>query len=166
MTDIEKTQHYSDNPQLIENLIDTIPKDQYYIEPFYGKGALSKYFNFSEYYDIDFPTNNIHYRDTLLNPPNYKNKWVVTNPPYLAKNKAKDKKYFQNNKYNDLYKIAIDTIMNCEGGILIIPLNFFTDERSYDIRNKFLSKFHIKLMNIFTGDMFEKTTYNVCSFFF
>jgi tRNA1(Val) A37 N6-methylase TrmN6 len=30
-------------------------------------------------------------KDTLLNPPDYKNKIVVTNPPYLAKNSVSRK---------------------------------------------------------------------------
>ena len=34
----------------------------------------------------------------MLYPPNYHEKWVITNPPYLAKNKAKDKTLF--NQYS------------------------------------------------------------------
>ena len=34
-------------------------------------------------------------RDTILNPPNYNNKFIITNPPYLARNKSKDKTLFK-----------------------------------------------------------------------
>lgn len=109
-----------------------IPKDAYVIEPFYGNGDLVKTFNVSEFYDID--REDEHKRDTLLSPPDYKNKWVITNPPYLAKNKAKDKTLFNKYPYDDLYKIAISTMIEAEGGILVLPINFLTDERSWKIR--------------------------------
>ena len=49
------------------------------------------------------------------------------------------------NKYglDDLYKISMKTMLEADGGLLIIPTNFFTDERSIDIRNQFLSVFQI-----------------------
>ena len=57
-------------------------------------------------------------------------------------------------------------MLNAEGGILIIPTNFFTDERSNEIRKQFLSVFQILYLNIFTQPVFETTTYSVCSFVF
>lgn len=42
LTDIEKTQHYSKNKILLDGLIESIPKDAYIIEPFYGEGDLVK----------------------------------------------------------------------------------------------------------------------------
>lgn len=167
MKDIEKTRHFSKEALLIDGLVEYIPTDAVLIEPFYGNGDLAKNSNrsFSEYYDLLFKEGE-HYRDTLKNPPDYKNKWVITNPPYLAKNKAKDKSYFVNSKYDDLYKIAISTLLESEGGILIIPINFFADERSKNIRQVFFKNFVIKRLNIYLDSMFDNTDYNVCSFFF
>lgn len=54
-------------------------------------------------------------QDTLLNPPDYKNKWVITNPPYLTKNKAKDKTIFNKYDVDDLYKATLKSILNCDG---------------------------------------------------
>lgn len=99
-------------------------------------------------------------------PPNYKGKWVITNPPYLARNKATDKSLFNKYKLDDLYKISIKTMLDAEGGILIIPTNFFADERSIEIRQQFLSIFQILQLNIFTVPVFNTTTYSVCSFAF
>lgn len=164
MNDLEKTEHYSKNPLLLDNLIDFIPATAKIIEPFYGDGDLVKNFNVSEYYDINLE--NSHKRDTLLSPPDYRNKWIITNPPYLAKNKAKEKKYFLNNDYDDLYKVALSTMLQAEGGILVIPINFFSDSRSNKIRNAFLSRFKIERINYFEEQVFEKTAYNVCSFAF
>ena len=118
-----------------------------------------------ELYDIENKGSNI-VQDTLLSPPDYTGKWVITNPPYLARNKATDKTLFNKYKLDDLYKISMKTMLNAEGGILIIPTNFFTDERSGEIRKQFLSTFQILQLNIFTNPVFETTTYSVCSFAF
>ena len=166
MSDLTRTQHYSTNELLLDGLKNFIPENSYIIEPFYGRGDLVKDFNISEYYDIAFDTDNPHYRDTLLSPPDYKDKYIITNPPYLAKNKAKDKTYFNLYLYDDLYKIALSTFSAAKGGILVIPLNFFTDERSAAIRNKFLSEFSVKRLNVYLDAMFSNTDYNVCSFYF
>ena len=57
-------------------------------------------------------------------------------------------------------------MLSAEGGILIIPVNFFADEKSKEIRQEFFNTFDIIRCNIFTEQMFEHTTYNVCSFSF
>ena len=165
LTDLEKTQHYSVEKLLLDGLFDYIPEKEKIIEPFYGNGDLVKNID-CEYYDIDFPPDSPHHRDTLLNPPDYNGKYVITNPPYLAKNKAKDKKYFEKYQYDDLYKIAIHTILAAEGGILIVPINFIADERSKNIRKEFFEKFSIERLNIYLDGCFENTNYNVCSFAF
>ena len=167
MIDINKTQHYSKEQLLVDGFRELLPQEGKFIEPFYGDGSLSKILNinFNEYYDI-LSEEKEHRRDTLLNPPDYTDKWVITNPPYLAKNKAKDKALFSKYLYDDLYKIAISTIKGAKGGILIIPLNFFTDERSASLRKEFLSEYDIIRLNIYFDTMFDSTDYNVCSFFF
>lgn len=150
----------------MEGLKDFLPEKAYFIEPFYGEGHLAETLNinFNEYYDIIGEGE--HQRDTLKNPPNYEGKWVITNPPYLAKNKAKDKMLFKMYPYDDLYKIAVATILKAEGGLLIIPINFFTDEKSFQIRNNFFNNFEIMRLNIYLDSMFDNTDYNVCSFVF
>ncbi|MDD6941285.1 MAG: hypothetical protein SOV80_02740 [Bacilli bacterium] len=40
MIDITKTQHFSKDIELIDNLIQFVPKDAYLIEPFAGSGNL------------------------------------------------------------------------------------------------------------------------------
>lgn len=55
---------------------------------------------------------------------------IITNPPYLAKNSAKRKNaetynYFENNKYEDLYQIALEKCLeNHEYVVAIIPETF------------------------------------------
>lgn len=169
--DLEKTIHYTTKASYIcQNLIDDIPKNANLVEPFVGHGDLVELFPHHtwEKYDVDerLISDDITFQDTLLNVPNYINKWVITNPPFLAKNKAKDKKLFIKYQLDDLYKITLKTIIGCAGGILIIPTNFFTDENSAKIRTEFLSKYQILHINFFTSPVFITTTYSVCAFSF
>ncbi len=111
----------------------------------------------------------VFYNDSLNNPKKYK--FILTNPPYLHKNKAdkktKDKFFSGSNSYfEDLYQISILSILNCEEGILIVPLNFLSAENSKKIRDLFFEKFEIIKLNIFSEQVFKDTTYNVISFYF
>ena len=159
-----------------------IPKDiKNIIEPFVGNGDLIKFVekeqkrNNVEYiiecYDIDPKKNyNCIKKDTIKNPPAYKDKYIITNPPYLARNKSKDKSSFDKYKVNDLYKCVIKDILTniCLGGIFIIPLNFWSSIRVADIelRRAFLKKYNIVLLNIFEEQVFSDTSYTICSFQF
>lgn len=169
MSDLNRTQHYTTNASYITNgLLDIIPPNAILIEPFCGEGDLVALFSRHKWekYDIEPKTPDTILRDTLLSPPNYQGKWIITNPPFLAKNKAKDKLLFTQFPYDDLYKIALSTIMDCEGGIIIIPTNFFADERSGAIRSLFLNQFRVIKINVFTRPVFTSTTYSICCFAF
>lgn len=97
--------------------------------------------------------------------------FVITNPPYLHKNKATKEvkeKYFQgsNSSFEDLYQVSINSVLNSEEGILIVPLNFLSAENSKKIRHIFFNKFKIISLNIFKEQVFKDTTYNVISFYY
>lgn len=167
-------QFYTTNYEyILQNL--NIPKNvKNIIEPFAGNGELLNFIDKSKYnidcYDIEPKQNYIKKRDTLLNPPNYKNTFILTNPPYLARNKCKDKNIFNKYQVNDLYKCLIKELLTniCMGGILIIPLNFWSSIRKNDIilRKNFLNKYKILKLNIFEEKVFNDTSYTVCSFQF
>ena len=145
------------------------------VEPFVGKGDLLNFikdkdkYNF-EIYDIDPKIENTVKRDTLSDPPDYSNKFILTNPPYLARNKSKKKDLYDYYDCNDLYKCFILNIISniCDGGIIIVPLNFLSSIRKSDIdlRRKFLEKYTIKIINIFEEQVFNDTTYAVCTIYF
>jgi hypothetical protein len=171
----ELGQFYTTNYKyILSNMV--IPKDiNHIIEPFVGNGDLLEFINSKETYiietyDIDSNYENVIKRDTLMNPPNYNNKFVLTNPPYLARNKSKNKELYDKYNCNDLYKCFIITLIDniCEGGIIIIPLNFISSIRKSDIylRKRFLEKYSIKIINIFEEQVFNDTKYNVCSMYF
>ena len=153
------------------------------IEPFVGNGHLLSFIGDHDCsiscYDIDVSSTKIKVsnksytvvrRDTLRDPPDYNGKFILTNPPYLARNKIEDKTLFDKYQVNDLYKCFIKEIINSDpiGGILIIPLNFWSSIRKNDIelRKLFLNKYKIVHLNIFEEQVFEDTTYTTCSFQF
>lgn len=166
-------QFYTTNyDYILKNM--SIPSDvSSIIEPFAGNGDLLKFIKndiVPECYDIDPKQAYITKRDTLLNPPIYDEKFVLTNPPYLARNKNDCKDVYNKYNTNDLYKCFLITLINskCAGGIMIIPLNFFCSIRKNDIklRKDFLKKYTILILNIFEESVFSDTKYSVCSFQF
>lgn len=112
---------------------------------------------------------NVFLNDSINFPKDYK--FICTNPPYLHKNKAakeiKEKFFYgTNSNFEDLYQVSIFSLLNCEEGILIVPLNFLCAENSKKIRRLFFEKFEIMKLNIFSEQVFDDTTYNVISFYF
>lgn len=145
------------------------------IEPFTGNGNLLKFITNSnertlELYDIDPKYPGTVKRDTLKNPPDYTGKFVLTNPPYLARNKNKNKELYDLYKCNDLYKCFITSLVDsaATGGIIIVPLNFISSMRKADVelRKKFLKSYRIQTLNIFEERVFDDTSYAVCSIYF
>lgn len=147
------------------------------IEPFTGNADLITFVKhkrtntFFECYDIDPKTETTIKRDTILDPPDYNNKYIITNPPYLARNKSQDKKAFDKYKMNDLYKCFIKEISgknHCDGGIIIVPLNFWCSIRKMDVdlRCLFLKTYRVCHVNVFDDQVFDDTGYGVCSFQF
>ena len=168
-------QYYSTNCEIIFSNM-TIPLETIrIIEPFTGEGHLvefakSKACHPIETYDIDPKYKGSIKRDTLRDPPTYDGKFVITNPPYLARNKNECKTLYDMYKTNDLYKCFLETIINDKttGGMLILPINFITSIRKHDVdlRKRFVSIYKIILINIFEERMFKDTTYSICSIFF
>lgn len=124
-------------------------------------------------YDVDpskasespFP---VSVRDSLRSPPQYAGKFVVTNPPYLNKNKAKGvaKESFSGHSSDDLYQIAVSTLSDADGGILVVPINFLSAENAAESRKIFFRNFRIISANYFTEAVFDDTGYSVVAFSF
>jgi len=145
------------------------------VEPFAGQGDLIEWIRSQnttvpiEAYDIDPKTCSdciIQVRDTLLNPPDYAGAYVITNPPYLARNKASDKSAFDKYGTNDLYKCFLSTLQGSMGGILILPVGFFLSVRPLDeqCRHLFLSRYRIDKLCFFEKPVFSDTTSAIVSF--
>lgn len=125
----------------------------------------------SEYYGIDKDLLNRNFRlnDSLENNlTNRDNDFILTNPPYLAKNVCKTKfiklhkKYFKKNLYQDLYEVSINKYINNDG-IWIIPNNFISSKNMQKLREKILKKKMIENINIYNEQLFIDTKISVCS---
>ena len=147
------------------------------IEPFAGKGDLIQYIKTAGYtyipieaYDIDPKYPGVIERDTFFDKPDYTDAWVITNPPYLARNKSKDKQIYDTYHSNDLYKCFMRILIDseCRGGIIIIPAGFFLSSRDIDntLRNDFMEKYTILRINYFEETVFNDTSTTVVAFSF
>jgi len=181
LNQLSRTQHYSISAELIDDIPIEIFNNKNIIEPFVGDGDLLKLLNLNssnlKTYDIINKSqnnfSNFTQMDTLLNNVLESDKYVITNPPYLAKNKlSKELKerysHLMNNEINDLYQIFINQMIEklVKGGLIIIPINFLIGKESEKIRNKFMNIYNIIHINIFEKRMFEYTTQNVIALLF
>jgi hypothetical protein len=146
-------------------------------EPFAGKGDLIDWVRTSgcqapiEAFDIEPKRADIQKRDTLTNPPDYHNAWIITNPPYLARNKSESKDIYDLYDTNDLYKCFIASVCRqeaCKGGILIIPAGFFFSARDIDVkcRNDFMTRYKITKVKYFEESVFDDTSTTIVAFSF
>jgi len=146
------------------------------VEPFVGNGDLLEWLGESpqyalDLYDIDAKAEDVECRNTLMDPPRYSGAYVLTNPPYLARNKsanqAANKAIFDRYGQNDLYKCFIRTLLNDppDAGLIIIPINFWCSMRAADValRREFLGQFTVSRINVFEETVFINTTCAVCA---
>uniref|UniRef100_A0A6C0IC99 Type II methyltransferase M.TaqI-like domain-containing protein n=1 Tax=viral metagenome TaxID=1070528 RepID=A0A6C0IC99_9ZZZZ len=147
------------------------------VEPFAGKGDLIDWVRASGSkvplvaYDIEPKRRDIQLRDTLADPPDYENAWIITNPPYLARNKSSDKTMYDRYDTNDLYKCFLTSLTQqgpCRGGIFILPAGFFFSPREVDVRcrDEFMTRYRITKVKYFEESVFEDTTTTIVAFSF
>ena len=170
-------QFFTTNHEYILQNMKISPKIKNIIEPFCGDGDLVSFITSQhskakmECYDIDPKKDFITKRDTIKNPPNYNGKYVITNPPYLARNKSEKKEIYDLYDTNDLYKCFLTSVIqqnNCRGGIFIIPAGFFFSPRELDTRcrNDFMSRYKITKIKYFEETVFDDTTTTIVAFSF
>lgn len=170
-------QFFTKNSDYILQGFNKFMKDKNVLDPFAGDQDLmnwAKKNNCKNVVGFDCDRNfaddkKVFLNDSINFPKKYE--FVCTNPPYLHKNKASQKvkeKFFfgYHSNFEDLYQVSIYSLLDCEEGIIIVPLNFLCAENSSKIRGLFFDKFEIVKLNIFSEQVFEDTTYNVISFYF
>lgn len=170
-------QFFTTNSEYILQGFGEFIKNKIVFDPFAGNGDLIKWAEQNDCkkvvgFDCDknyTDGKKILLNDSINNPKLYQ--FVCTNPPYLHKNKAdlKTKEQFFSGRHSifeDLYQVSVFSLLDCEEGIIIIPLNFLCAENSKKIRDLFFDKFEIIKLNIFSEQVFNDTTYNVISFYF
>ena len=159
-------QHYSIKAEQLLHGMHRPPPGSIVIEPFAGQGDLlqwlgSGYINVS--FDLEPKAPGILRRNTLLDAPRYAGSYVLTNPPWLAKNKSEDKTIFDRYGTDDLYKCFLKSLLREPpmGGIIIIPLNFLSGVRDSEKkrRQEFFRTFKPLRFNVFEEAMFADTDY-------
>lgn len=171
-------QFYTTNSSYILDGFPAPPSDvRCVVEPFAGKGDLIDWVKNTgchapiEAFDIEPKRPDIQTRDTLMNPPDYSRAWIITNPPFLARNKSENKVVYELYDTNDLYKCFITSVVsqnNCRGGIFIIPAGFFFSPRDIDVRcrNDFMTKYRITTVRYFEESVFDDTATTIVAFMF
>ena len=125
-------------------------------DPFAGDGDLLKVadeLGFSSKIGLDIDdTLNWEVNDSLLKIPHVDNAIIITNPPYIAKQSASRKhlkleKYFNDTKYDDIYLLALDRMLEAQDYVVaIVPESFINS--SYEKKN-FLSSITVLESNPF-----------------
>lgn len=162
-------QFYSTN---VDRILDgmKIPEGSIVIEPFAGNMDLVKWSKLDnvEMYDIDPLHECVIRRDTLMDPPEYAGKFVLTNPPYRSRTHNPDKTIYDKYSTGDLFYAFLYSMQKASGGIVILPLSFFTAQKKGFIkaRDQFLASFRITRVNYFEVPVFDDTTTTIVSFQF
>jgi len=164
-------QLFSTNCDKILHDIQKPPKGIVVVDPFSGNGELVNWLGRRVVeYDVEPRRSTATRRDSFRNPPPYANKFVLTNPPVLARNKSKDKSLFELFGQNNLYKIFLVQLCNDPpiGGILILPVGFWSSSNRHDIelRSTFLTTFCVSRVNIYEEALFEDGALSAVAFFY
>ena len=150
-------------PQIIEFIKTTRCNIAY--DPFAGGGdllnAATAILGFNKVKGLDIDSSlSWDLNDSLLNIPHVDDAIIITNPPYIAKQSASKKKldlskYFNFSKYDDVYLIALDKMIESQKYIVaIIPESF--------INSNYKKKDLINSITILEENPFTDTENPVC----
>ena len=144
-----------------KTVIDPFAGDCHLVNWAFAHGALS-----AITYDIAPKSSGIAPRDSILSAPIYTDRFLVSNPPYLSRNKNKDKTAYDIWKQDDLYKCHLASLYpTCKEGILILPSNFISESRA-NARRLFFRYYSIGRMKYFYYQVFPSTTTGIVVFDF
>lgn len=161
-------QYFTTNADTILSGWESVVKGKRIIDPFSGGGDLLNWAKkhgavSTQGYDLAPQDKVTEQRDSLLNPPDFEDCVLITNPPYLAANKCKgDKTVFTQWDASDYYKCHLASISGCPEAIEILPANFLCESRSA-ARDRLFKTHHIVSAKIWTTPVFEDTTSCICA---
>ena len=153
-----------------------VPDDaKYIVEPFCGEGKALKTLSpciphTVECYDINPKFGWTKNQDTLLFPPVYENKFILTHVPSKEINEIDDGPLFDTYLVSHKYKCFIKNLLVniCDGGIIALPAMFWTSMTPTDIklRQEFQNIYQITHLNIFNDVKDKNLQTNMCTFQF
>ena len=115
-------------------------------------------------YDIEPAIEGTIKNDSLKNPPTYTEKFVISNPPYLAANKCKtDKSVYAQWGQDDLYKCHLAGLLanGCSDGLFILPSNFLSESNA-KARTMLLRDYTIVSGKYWKEQVFDDATTGIC----
>lgn len=135
-------------------------KNKIITEPFAGNCDLIEHLkkinihNKNLLFDIHPTKNNIQKNDSFKNFPS-NNELVITNPPWLYKSCAKRKNVnFQNNKYDNLYKYALELCLkNSDHVAILLPATYLQSQLFFE---------YLQYYIIITKKIFNETEQPTC----
>lgn len=150
-------------PQIIDFIKNS--KCKVAFDPFAGDGdllnAAKKILGFNTIKGLDIDSSlNWDENDSLISIPHINDAIIITNPPYIAKQSASKKKidltkYFNSSKYDDVYLIALDRMLEAQTYVVaIIPESF--------INSNYKKKDLINSITILEENPFTDTENPVC----
>jgi len=161
-------QYFTTNADEILSGFEHLVRNKIVCEPFAGDGDLTVwcYKNGAQgvkAYDIEPRGMSVIPNDSILDPWFEGCDFIVTNPPYLAKNKNKVKVAYDRWGQNDLYKCHMAALVasDIEEGLLILPANFVS-ESSSKIRDLFFSRFEMRSVRYYRYPVFDDATTAIC----
>lgn len=164
-------QFFTENASVLLEGFEHLVEGRKVIDPFAGNLDLIKWAKQhgaikSFQYDIDPRHKHTVLNDSILNPPKYDGKFLISNPPYLSRNKNKDKTAYDKWSQDDLYKCHLASLYpSCDDGILILPSNFMSESRS-NARKLFFRHYSIRTLKYFYYSVFPNATTGIVVFDF
>jgi hypothetical protein len=162
-------QYFTTNSDTILEGFEDLVVGKHVVDPFAGQKDLLRWAEHNgaasvKGYDLVPQSSDIIRNDSLKNPTDYTGLIVVSNPPYLSRNKTKgDKSVFDQWNQNDYYKCHLASLASCDEAIVIVPANFFCE--SSDRIRKLLFKTHsITKAKFWTEPAFDDATVSVTAF--
>lgn len=142
-------QYFTVNANKVLKNFTNLPKGRVVVDPCAGAGDLLDWARQNGAtncigYDIEPNGDNIIYNDMFDTPVDCDGKLVITNPPYLSRNRADDKTPFQKWNQSNLYKCYLATLIssNVDEAIIIQPSNFLCESNA-TARNMLFSHYSI-----------------------
>jgi hypothetical protein len=166
-------QYFTTNVDLILSEFETYVQGKDVVDPFAGGWDLLAWAQRTGAksvvgLDIEPRNEQTLYRDSLLDPIDYSNYLVLTNPPYLAANKSKGKYKDIYSKWDqsDLYKCFLSSLgrLNALEAIVIIPSNFLC-ESNPKARSVLFSGYDLLYAKYWKEQIFDDATTGVCALY-
>ena len=160
----ELGQYFTTNSDYILSGFEDVVRGKVVIDPFAGEKDLLKWGEIngsvgSVGYDLEPQSDDIIQNDSIANSPSYAGMVLVSNPPFLSKNKFKgDKSVFEQWGQNDLYKCHLASLAkDCDEALMILPSNFLC-ESSAKARSKLFETHYIVKAKYWNTPVFEDAT--------